>query len=148
MAFIGFAVAILSFLASHGSNGGGPAGPKQGKLLFCFFLLCIPFFAATGCTSFVTATGQSGVITSITQRCFGVNVGIDKVNETPTVQLGLITTTIQFMPTRTNNAGQICAPDYAATFDVKNNASPFTFDGDETFASGHDATYKATGQTV
>lgn len=137
-----FAVAVVAFLYSHVRQGGSlPTGKQLSLFALCFFIA----FGSTACTSFVKATGQNKVITSISTRVFGVNIApYSAASQSPTIQLGLVTTTVQFMPTATNNAGILCAPDYASTFSLENNASPFTFDGDETFASGHDATYGAT----
>lgn len=106
------------------------------KALYLVGLLTL----TAGCTSFVAASGQNKVITTITQRSFGVNISTANANnQTPQITLGLITTTVQFMPLSTNSP--LNAPNYASTFELLNNASPFTFDGNEAMAAGQDAAY-------
>lgn len=104
-------------------------------------ILCL-----TGCTSFVTAVGNNKVATTVTQRVFGVNIVTASANnQTPSIQLGLITTTVQFMPLSTN--GPISSPNTSANFGLENNASPFTFDGDESMAWGNYASFALNGST-
>ncbi|MDB6112029.1 MAG: hypothetical protein JWR69_3779 [Pedosphaera sp.] len=91
-------------------------------------LLAVPLLG--GCASEAIRAGD---IVSITQRTFGVKVGQAPANGSPEVSLGLIATTVQFTPTSTN---ALYAPKYANTFKIGQSAIPFTFDVDETIASG------------
>ncbi|MDB6018437.1 MAG: hypothetical protein JWR19_2926 [Pedosphaera sp.] len=86
----------------------------------------------TGCASEAIKAGD---IISITQRTFGIKVGQAPANGSPEVTLGLIATTVQFTPTSTN--GPVFAPNYANTFKIGQSAVPFSFDVDETIASGN-----------
>jgi hypothetical protein len=157
VAIIGVISVISSWIISHRHHaatqspvGRGSAEPSKlpsaaaivTMLLLGLFLI----FSAAGCTNFVTACGANKVITTITQRTFGVNISTASANnETPSIQLGLVTTTVQFLPLGTNG-NSLQAPNYAATFNLENNASPFTFDGNESMSSGNYATFEP-GQT-
>jgi hypothetical protein len=87
---------------------------------------------------------RAGDIVSITQRTFGVKVGQAPANGSPEVSLGLIATTVQFTPTSTN---ALYSPKYANTFKIGQSAVPFTFDVDETIASGDVQTGSTTNLT-
>jgi hypothetical protein len=100
-----------------------------------------------GCTSFVTASGSNKVVTTVTTKTFGVRVcAATTQNASPEVDLGLQVTTVQFMPLSTN--GPINSPNYATTFGLQNNASPFTFDGNDTIAAGNYSTYSMQPSNV
>jgi hypothetical protein len=151
VAVFGAVTALLSFLWSHSSNATRPTPPsKQIPLLLFFAGLSL---AGTGCTRFVVATGQNKVITTISSTCFGINVqAATAANQTPAIQLGLIRQTVQFMPCATNAAGTnggsvIQAPDYASVFDIQQGVDPFSFDGAESFTSGHVASYEPSAKT-
>jgi hypothetical protein len=102
-------------------------------------LLWLPFLS--GCASEAIRAGD---IVSITQRTFGVKVGQAPANGSPEVTLGLIATTVQFTPTSTN---ALYSPKYANTFKIGQSAIPFTFDVDETIASGDVQTGAKTNLT-
>jgi hypothetical protein len=114
------------------------------KKIIVGLVLCCLVFLMAGCTSFVTASGNSKVITTITQRNFGINISTaTTANQTPQITLGWLSTTVQFMPLSTN--GVLTAPNYSSTFSIGQNASPFSFDGNEDMASGDYAVYEPDG---
>jgi hypothetical protein len=123
-----------------------PSTSTTTKVLLLFTLLTLGL--ATGCTSFVTATGQNKVIMTESSTVFGINIqAASSANATPAVQLGLVRQTIQFLPfsLTTNSNGttnHIQVPDYVATYDIKQGITPFSFNGYESFASGLVSTYE------
>jgi hypothetical protein len=95
---------------------------------------CSALMLTTGCTSFVKASGDNKVATSIVVKTFGVCVGVAPENSTPKVTLGWQITEVNFLPLSTN--GPINSPNLGITQSLKNNAGPFTFDGSDSFAAG------------
>ncbi len=150
---------ILSWLHEYhtgiGSTVATPPASKTGKIPVLLFVLGgVSLFCAAGCTSFVTATGQNHVITTISSTCFGVNVQSANANNgSPSFQLGLIRQTVQFLPfvqtTNSNNGTNyvgVAVPDYAAVYDIQ-QSDPLVFNGYESFAAGKVATYEASLKT-
>lgn len=115
--------------------------------LFCFlFWLGVIVWACiilTGCTTVI----KSDKIVSIKQRTFGINVGTDPVNQTPRIQLGLVTTVWQMIPT--SRTGQIYAPRYFDTFELGQSGNPFRSEIRENTGTGDVAVYtNATGGAI
>lgn len=97
----------------------------------------------TGCTTII----KSDKIVSIKQRTFGVAIGADPVNQTPTIKLGLVTTVWQMIPTSTN--GTVYAPRYFDTFQLGQSGNPFRTDVSENTGTGDVAVYtNATGGAI
>lgn len=102
--------------------------------LFCALALL------TGCA----VAYKADKITSIKTRVFGIQVtATDATTGTPKIQMGLVSTVIQLIPTSTN--GPIQTPRYFDTFQIDQSSNPFNFGMIENTGSG-DVQISTNGQ--
>jgi hypothetical protein len=110
-------------------------------------LTMVPLVAAILATTGCQTALKSDKIVSVKTRVFGVVVGTDPVNQTPTVKLGLVTTVIQMIPTSTN--GTVNAPRFFDTFQIDSTSNPFrTGISENTGAGDVQVTTNAQGSAI
>jgi hypothetical protein len=112
-------------------NGKGNGLTKTLPLLI---LVVLASFIFSGCTSCIRAASDGKVAVTVTEKVFGIVIKQSSQNETPTIQLGFVTSVVKLTPCNTN--GPIYIASTADTFAIGNSVVPFSFDVTETDATG------------